>query len=163
MDVWQTLNGVYRPLYEAACSLAAVLREAGICAQLRYYNLHEIRRCGAWQTEYFPTPELELKAAGICADLGLRLDGDAWCELHLSRSRALALDIPALAAAFSVEIYGARCYREDFYNAELSAEAAAARISASDEEEICIQAELGPVERAASVALSLFHFVGCGL
>lgn len=163
MDVWQTLNGVYRPLHEAACSLAAVLREAGICAQLRYYNLHEIRRCGAWQTEYFPMPELELKTAGVCADLGLRLDGDAWCELRLSRSQALALDIPALAAAFSVEIYGARCYKADFYNAELSAEAAAARILASDEEEICIQAELGPVGQAAPAALSLFRFVGCGL
>lgn len=159
MDNWQRLNEIYRPLHEKGCILARTLRAQGFDVCLTYCNGHEIRRCGRWQTEYFPMPELELQTAIGPADLGLRLDGSVWCELHLSRARALKLDYSALSAAYGIEVYGAENYLEDFYHPSLCTEAVAARIAASAEQDICIQAELGDVPHAADTMHSLLRTV----
>lgn len=120
-DTRAQLNAIYRSLHDAARAALKAIRGLDYDARLAYCNLHEVMVDGAYQTEYFPLPEVVLTGLTCAADWGISLDGTAWLELTLPRERALALDYAQLAAVFDFEAYGAEHYLTDLYRKGMDA------------------------------------------
>lgn len=135
-DMRAQLNEIYRPLHEAGKAALKIIRGLGYEARMVYCNLHETLVDGAYQTEYFPLPEIEIEGVAASADLGVGLDLSAWLELTLPREKALLLDYADLAARFPIEVYGAEDYLSDFYRAGMDSGAVPALIRRSAEREI---------------------------
>lgn len=140
------LNDIYRPLHESGKVVLKIIRGLGYEARLIYCNLHETLVEGAFQTEYFPLPEIAIAGVANAADFGIGLDFSAWLELTLDRDLALSIDYAELSARFTVEVYGAEDYLSDFYHAGMDAHDIANRIIQSDESEIHICFRFAGVE-----------------
>ena len=100
MDVWETLNGIYEPLWRRTVALNKRLKEAGYSCKWDYCAFHSSIREEEYRMEYFPIPVIT--AEGIC-DIGIELDS-VFIDAHLSRAQALEFDWAAVPWPF--EVYG---------------------------------------------------------
>lgn len=158
MDTREQLNAIYAPLHRAGAEALRQIRALGFSAALGYYNLHEVKVDGQYQTEYFPLPEIAIDGLANAADFGLTLDGTAWLELTLPREAALAADYGALAGRWSFEVYGAEDYLTDFAYSCDAPNGVKDAILASDETELHVNF---PLETWNSEELSgLFQALG---
>ncbi|MCE5235448.1 MAG: hypothetical protein ABFC62_05285 [Clostridiaceae bacterium] len=148
-DIRAQLNAVYRPLHDEATAALRIIRGMGYTARLTYCNLHETMVDGAYQTEYFPLPEIEIEGAALCADFGIALDKTAWLEFTLTRERALALDYEHVAAAFEFEAYGAENYLTDLYRKGMRAAELRGAMEKTNEREFHLLFSLARAEEQA--------------
>lgn len=132
MDVWETLNGIYEPLWQRTVALNKRLKEAGYSCKWDYCAFHSSIREGEYRMEYFPIPVIT--AEGIC-DIGVELDS-VFIDAHLSRAQALAFDWAAVPWPF--EVYGTENFLEDLLRPDMPPEELRAVIEQSGEEEIGI-------------------------
>ncbi len=145
-DLRAQLNDIYRPLHESGKAALKIICGLGYEARLLYCNLHETLVDGAFQTEYFPLPEIAITGVANAADFGIGLDSSAWLELTLDRDLALSIDYAALSARFTVEVYGAEDYLSDFYHTGMDARRVPALIEESREQEMHICFRFAGVE-----------------
>lgn len=161
MDDRTLLNKLYKELHELGMNLLHALRTLGCEARLRYCNLHEVRVNGAFQTEYFPLPEIEIQGLTDHADLGICLDKSIWLELTMSAQAAMQIDYTPLAQYARLEVYGADNYLHDFYNAGMSPASTGERIAASPEQAVHLCFYLpGPSEAALKSLLAYLQEAG---
>ena len=71
MDLWETLNSAYEPLYRRAQALCSRLNAAGYGCQWNWYAFHFSRRPVGFSQEFFPIPVITVQ--GLC-DIGLEPD-----------------------------------------------------------------------------------------
>lgn len=138
MDNRSLLNSIYEPLDRTGRTVLKEVRELGYTAALNYYNLHEVKVDGAYQTEYFPLPEIEIRDQRLNADFGISLDMTGWLELTVSREKALDIDYEMLGRDWEIEVYGAENYLADYCRGRDGADEVKALIAASDEQQIHI-------------------------
>ncbi len=136
------LNAEYLPLQRAGTAALAVVHALGFSASLGWYNRHEVRVDGEYETEWFPLPVVELKSLPHCADLGIRIDGSAWLELTLPRAEVAGAALARLHALFPFAMYGARDYLTDLIDPDGDASTLPVALAASEEESYHLLFEL---------------------
>lgn len=127
MDTWESLNGVYEPLYRQVKALRARLVKEGFSVTWGWHAFHSVRRDGEYKLEYFPIPVLTVE--GVC-DIGLEPD-HIFVEGTLTREQALAFDWASVGRPF--EVYGSEDYLDPLYGPGLSLEELPARLASSEE------------------------------
>ncbi len=130
---FETLNNIYKPLYDYVKTTVDRLKSCGYKCEWGYYNYHYIRRNNDWALEYFPIPVIEVN--GMC-DIGIDLN-HIFIEYKLIKKAALKYDFKKLKK-YKFEIYGVEEYLDDFYNENMDFEGIKGRIDKSEETTIGI-------------------------
>ena len=138
MDLWETLNSAYEPLYRRVHSLCGQLTSAGYKFQWNWYAFHFSRRPEGFQPEFFPIPVVTVE--NVC-DIGLELD-HIFIERMLPRAQALDLDWSSIRRPF--EVYGADDYCGDLYLPGMTPDQLRERIVQSGAEDVGVQLTLAP-------------------
>lgn len=138
MDKRSLLNSVYEPLDRTGRAVLNAVRELGYSASIGYYNLHEVKVDGEYQTEYFPLPEIEIRDERLNADFGISLDRTGWLEITVARETALSLDYEKLGCDWEIEVYGVGDYLSEYYYGRERASEVRSFIEASEEKQIHI-------------------------
>ena len=133
-EMFHLLNSIYQPLCEKSQEIKRRLEEAGFSITSGFYNSHYIKCQGEYVREYFPIPVLFVPGIG---DIGVDID-TVWVEITLPKEKAVVLDYPVLAGAYSMEVYGTEGYLDDFYSAGADPCGVAGQISRSTETQICV-------------------------
>ncbi len=119
MDLWETLNSAYEPLYRRAQALCSRLNAAGYGCQWNWYAFHFSRRPEGFSPEFFPIPVITVQ--GLC-DTGLELD---WSAIRRP-----------------FEVYGADDYCGDLYRPGMTPDQLRARIAQDGAKEVGVQLTL---------------------
>lgn len=156
METRELLNSIYRPLHEEGKAVCSAITKNGYRAKLGYFNMHEIKINNAYQTEYFPMPEIEIYDIAVYADVGISLDSSMWMELTIGREQALRINYEKLAEKAAPEVYGANNYLYDFFGP--ASEPSDIKniinlISSSKEDQIHLQFSFETVDPDALLAL----------
>lgn len=136
------LNQIYQPLYERSRQVMKVLCQHGYEVQLGFFNLHEVKVEGAYQTQYYPLPVIDISSG----EIGFNIDGSFWVDLTVPKEKALLVDYKALTTKHEFQVYGAEEYLKDLYNSDMDLAGLKERISSSREKEFHINFPLSDGE-----------------
>lgn len=130
MNVIETLNDIYEPIYIIKSSLKSKLKSMNLEFTSGYYNNHSIRDDkGNWITEYYPIPVITVSS--LC-DIGIDVNS-IFVETKMERSEAIKFDYSSFLP-LKFEVYGTVDYLEDFYNEHMDIKDVGAKIERSNEE-----------------------------
>ncbi len=127
MDTWESLNGIYEPLYRQVKALRTRLVKEGFAVTWEWHAFHSTRRNDEYNLEYFPIPVLTVE--GVC-EIGLEPD-HIFVEGTLAREQALGFDWASVGRPF--EVCGVEDYLDPLYGPGLSLEELPGQIAASGE------------------------------
>lgn len=136
--IWENLNRYYEKINKTALFLLNEIRQYAPDAKLLWYNLHEVKRNGKYETEFIPLPEVEADFSDGHIDFGVSFMNEIWAEITVSAEKALNMDLSGIASEREIEIYGSENYIVDFYSEGMDIESAKEKIKISGEKEIKI-------------------------